>query len=166
MLLSFFTSPSTQAKSAAHKQSFYNTCKWFHHHPHADMAPTTNWNITILYDGQIRTIPLQSDQSACPSPPSTKSISIALSSSIEYTTTSQPSRLLSLPAEIRHQIYKEVFALNLSPRMSLSILYDKPNLIGSLSHLPLLQKCRQIYAEARLLPFESNRIRVLPMVRK
>jgi hypothetical protein len=74
----------------------------------------------------------------------------------DQTTSSQSSRLLSLPAEIRRQIYAEVFALNPKPKISLSILYNRPNVIGSLPHLPLLETCRQIYSEARLIPFESN----------
>jgi hypothetical protein len=122
----------------------------------ANMSSTTTKNINILYDGKIRTIRLHLDQSSCLSPKSTKSNSDSLTSRVKSDTSPTPSLLLTLPAEIRHQIYKEVFSFNSTPRISLSILYNRPNLIGTLPYLPFLQTCRQIYDEARLVPFESN----------
>jgi hypothetical protein len=75
---------------------------------------------------------------------------------MEPATSPQSSRLLSLPAEIRHQVYDEVFFLDPTPKVSLSVLCDKPDVVGSLPQLSLLETCHQVYAEARLVPFESN----------
>ncbi len=156
MLPSFPPASPIQAQNSAFKPSLYNTRKWFHHNRHANMPSTTTRYITILYDRQIRTIAFQTNQSSSLSPQPTKSISIATNPPVEPTLSPQPSRLLSLPAEIRHDIYKEVLSFDPTPRISLSILYNRPNLIGSLPHLALLQTCQQIYTEARLVPFECN----------
>lgn len=112
--------------------------------------------MTILYDGQIRTMALPTDSSSPSLLDSTELVSIRLKSPDAATSSTQSLYLPSLPAEIRRQIYTDVFSFDATPKFSLSIIYNKPNVIGSLSDLSLLQTCRQIYSEARLIPFEHN----------
>lgn len=65
------------------------------------------------------------------------------------------SVLLDLPAELRLRIY--AFALTLDPNLPSKKPHPKPqNLIGRLPSPSLLLTCRQIYHEARLLPFQIN----------
>lgn len=65
------------------------------------------------------------------------------------------SPLLDLPAEIRLKIYALAVMLD-SDRPSKKA-YPKPqNLIGRLASPDLLLTCRQIYYEARFLPFQVN----------
>lgn len=112
--------------------------------------------MTILYNGQIRTIAPPIDSPPPPLLDTTELVSIRSNSFVAATSSTRSLSLPSLPAEIRRQTYTNVFSLDPSPKFSLSIIYNKPNVIGSLPDLSLLQTCRQIYTEARLVPFELN----------
>ncbi|KAF6231943.1 hypothetical protein HO173_009780 [Letharia columbiana] len=98
----------------------------------------------------ITTTQLHANMSAEPS-----STSINLSARAQPTVTSSP--LLSLPLELRLQIFAHT--LSLTPRLKPSFPTDtneKRHLFYDHVENSLLLVSRQIYQEARLLPFQSN----------
>lgn len=78
--------------------------------------------------------------------------------------TSQPaapestsSPLLALPLELRRQIYTHAFSLSPRPEPSSATgLTKHPSLLTDHIDTSLLLVCRQMYHEARLLPFQRN----------
>lgn len=104
---------------------------------------------TLLYNQYLQTITPPTSN-----PAATKSIEIAFDSPKPKQST-KPSVLFSLPLELRLQIYSHALALH-SPKEPKHATQATTPLFADEICTSLLLVSRQIYHEARLLPFQVN----------